>query len=101
MTSQAGTVQVVARSIETSLHKLFELGFDLARVESGWGFAPLPPVADSEIAGIGRTNDAILYGGCAVLWVRADNENAVRRYLHFGYAPDGLVDQVLANPLIK
>jgi ribosomal protein S18 acetylase RimI-like enzyme len=36
-----------------------------------------------------------------VLWVRADNENAVRRYLHFGYAPDGLVDQVLANPLIK
>ena len=35
-----------------------------------------------------------------VLWVRADNENAVRRYVHFGYAPDGLVDNVLANQLI-
>ncbi len=27
--SMAGTVQVVARSVETALHKLFELGFDL------------------------------------------------------------------------
>jgi Acetyltransferase (GNAT) family len=36
-----------------------------------------------------------------VLWVRADNENAVRRYAHFGYAPDGLVDCVMVNTLIK
>ena len=42
--SLAGTVQVVARSVETALHKLDELGFDLARVVSGWGTAPLPPV---------------------------------------------------------
>ena len=43
--SQAGTVQIVARSLETALHKLFELGFDLHRIESGYGTAPLPPVA--------------------------------------------------------
>lgn len=30
--SLAGTLQVVARSVETALHKLFELGFDLLRV---------------------------------------------------------------------
>ncbi len=74
-TSQAGTVQVVARSIETALHKLFELGFDLSRVESGWGIAPLPPVAANELAGIGRTNDAILYGGEVTLWVRGDDDS--------------------------
>jgi methenyltetrahydromethanopterin cyclohydrolase len=71
--SQSGTVQVVARSVETALHKLHELGFDLRRVESGWGIAPLPPVAFDDLAGIGRTNDAILYGGHAVLYVRGDD----------------------------
>lgn len=71
--SQAGNVQVVARSVETSLHKLHELGFDLARVESGWGLAPLPPVAGDPLDGIGRTNDAILYGGHVVLYVRGDD----------------------------
>lgn len=73
--SQAGNVQVVARSVETALHKLHELGFDLHRVESGWGIAPLPPVAKDALGGIGRTNDAILYGGHVVLWVRGDQES--------------------------
>lgn len=71
--SQAGTVQVVARSVETALHKLHELGFDLMRIESGWGVAPLPPVAADDLAGIGRTNDAVLYGGEVTLWVRGDD----------------------------
>jgi len=35
-----------------------------------------------------------------ILWVAADNENAVQKYRHYGYAPDGLVDHVLANALI-
>jgi methenyltetrahydromethanopterin cyclohydrolase len=71
--SLAGTVQIVARSVETALHKLHELGYDLARVASGFGSAPLPPVAADDLAGIGRTNDAILYGCEATLWVRDDD----------------------------
>lgn len=35
-----------------------------------------------------------------ILWVLANNENAIQKYRHYGYAPDGLVDHVLANPLI-
>ena len=35
-----------------------------------------------------------------ILWVTAANENALQKYQHYGYAPDGLVDHVLANPLI-
>jgi methenyltetrahydromethanopterin cyclohydrolase len=72
--SQAGTVQIVSRSLETALHKLFELGFDLHRIESGYGIAPLPPVAGDDLAAIGRTNDAILYGGEVTLWVRGADE---------------------------
>lgn len=73
--SQAGNLQIVARSVETAMHKLFELDFDLQRVESGWGVAPLPPVAKDDLAGIGRTNDAILYGAEVTLWVRGDDDS--------------------------
>jgi methenyltetrahydromethanopterin cyclohydrolase len=72
--SVAGSLQVVARSIETALHKLHELKFDLKQVVSGYGTAPLPPPAANELHAIGRTNDAILYGGRVVLWVRADDD---------------------------
>jgi methenyltetrahydromethanopterin cyclohydrolase len=73
--SQAGGVQIAARSVETALHKLFELGFELSRIESGFGIAPLPPVACDDLAAIGRTNDAILYGAEATLWLRGDDES--------------------------
>ncbi len=71
--SPAGTLQVVARSVETALHKLLELGFDISQVVSAYGTAPLPPVAADEMQAIGRTNDAILYGGRVLLWVRSDD----------------------------
>jgi len=71
--SIAGTVQVVARALETAMHKLHELKFDLTQVVSGYGAAPLPPVAHNDLEGIGRTNDAVLYGGRVILWVRGDD----------------------------
>jgi methenyltetrahydromethanopterin cyclohydrolase len=74
VTSLAGTIQVVARSLETALHKLHELKFDVTQVISGYGVAPLPPVSPDEVKAIGWTNDAILYGGRVELWVRADDE---------------------------
>jgi methenyltetrahydromethanopterin cyclohydrolase len=72
--SIAGVIQVVARSIETALHKLFESGFDLHCIVSGHGTAPLPPIAKDFVEGIGRTNDAILYGGHVTLWVDASDD---------------------------
>jgi methenyltetrahydromethanopterin cyclohydrolase len=72
--SQAGNMQVVARSLETALHKLHELKFDLNQVVSGFGSAPLPPVAKDELGAIGRTNDAILYGGRVTIWVQAEDD---------------------------
>lgn len=71
--SLAGTIQVVSRTVETALHKMHELEFDLARVQSGFGVAPLPPVAADDMAGIGRTNDAVMYGGEVTLWVTGDD----------------------------
>lgn len=67
--SLAGTLQIVARSVEATMHKLFELDVDLEKVTSGHGLAPLPPVAKDDLTAIGRTNDAILYCGNVTLWV--------------------------------
>jgi methenyltetrahydromethanopterin cyclohydrolase len=72
--SLAGSVQVAARVVETALHKLHELDFDVGRVVSGFGSCPLPPVARTDPEGIGRTNDAVLYGGQVELTVDADDE---------------------------
>ena len=71
--SQAGNLQVVARSVETAMHKLHELHFPVEAVISGCGSAPLPPVAKNDLEGIGRTNDSILYGAIVNLWVSCDD----------------------------
>jgi methenyltetrahydromethanopterin cyclohydrolase len=71
--SPAGTLQIVARSVETALHKLHVLGFDLNRVERAEGRAPLPPSTDDDLQAIGWTNDAILYGAGVVLEVAGDD----------------------------
>ena len=72
--SLPGTIQVVARSVETALHKLHELGFDLTTVKSGNGSAPLPPIAGDDLTALGWANDAILYSGCVNLSVDTDDE---------------------------
>src|SRR5215211_3031623 len=72
--SLAGGVQVAARIVETALHKLHEIDFDIRRVVSGFGTCPLPPVARNDGEAIGRTNDAVLYGGQAELTVDAPDD---------------------------
>ena len=67
--SLPGTMQVVARSVETLLHKLFELEFDLRKCRRAIGTAPLPPIGKDDFQSMGWTNDAILYGANVTLWV--------------------------------
>ena len=71
--SVAGSVQISARVIETGLHKMDVLGFDVRLVTHAMGSAPIPPVAKNDLRAIGRTNDCILYGGRARYTVRADD----------------------------
>ncbi len=72
--SLPGAIQIVARSIETTLHKLHELKFDLRKVKNAIGSAPLPPVAADDFTALGWTNDSILYGADVTLWVDAPDE---------------------------
>lgn len=63
--SLVGSIQVAARIVETGLHKLELLDFDLKAVKTGFGVCPIAPVAMDDLSAIGRTNDAVLYGGSA------------------------------------
>ena len=72
--SLVGSVQVAARVVETGLHKMHEVGYDIDTVLSGLGTCPLASIANKDLRAIGRTNDAVLYGGRAWYTVQAEDE---------------------------
>jgi len=74
--SLAGTVQIVARVLEVALHKAHALHFPLDQIVDGVGSAPVAPPSPDFLTAMGRTNDAVLYGGDVQLFVRGSAEAA-------------------------
>ncbi|KNZ33053.1 MAG: N(5),N(10)-methenyltetrahydromethanopterin cyclohydrolase [Methylibium sp. NZG] len=75
-TSPTGSTQVVARVLEVALHKAHELGFALGNIVEGSAVAPLPSPSPDGAQAMGRSNDAILYGGQVHLTVRGEDAAA-------------------------
>jgi methenyltetrahydromethanopterin cyclohydrolase len=73
--SLAGSVSTAARAPELAVFRLFELGYDLAAIRSVSGSAPVPPVSYDEPEAMGRTNDALAYGGEVYVAVDYDDPN--------------------------
>jgi methenyltetrahydromethanopterin cyclohydrolase len=73
-TSLAGATQVSGRIVETGVHKLEKLELDPMSVKHAWGYAPIVPVHPSSGEAMGRTNDAILYGGVTSYTVDFEDE---------------------------
>lgn len=67
--SMAGSVSMAARAAELAVFRLFELGYPLGAIETAAGTAPIAPVTYDESVALGRTNDAIVYGGEVYLQV--------------------------------
>lgn len=76
--SIVGSIQVPARVLEQTMHKLIENDFDPNQVVFAWGSAPVPPVHHDELKAMGRINDALLYGGVADFWVKSDDAECER-----------------------
>lgn len=76
--SLAGSVQIEARSVETTLHKLHQINFDVTHVVSGLGRCPVAMPTGDDLTAMGKTNDAVLFGCQVWLAVRglADDELA-------------------------
>ncbi len=74
--SLAGTVQIAARVLEVALHKAHALHFPLENVLDGYGCAPIAPPVPDFVKAMGRTNDAIIYGGRIQLFVKGNDDAA-------------------------
>ena len=74
-TSIAGSTQISGRSVETALHKLFDLGMDVTQIFSASGTAPIASVHQKNTdLMMGRTNDMLIYGAEVFLQVVSKNE---------------------------
>ncbi|HTT08897.1 MAG TPA: methenyltetrahydromethanopterin cyclohydrolase [Gammaproteobacteria bacterium] len=74
--SLAGGIQVVGRVLEVALHKVHTVGFPLADIADGVASAPICPPAQDPMVAMGRTNDAVIFGGHAHLYVRGTDADA-------------------------
>ena len=74
--SIAGAVQIVSRVLEVALHKANDLKFPLDNIIDGIATAPIPAPHPDFLTAMGRTNDAIIYGGVAQLFVRGTAKDA-------------------------
>ena len=70
--SVVGSVTSSARAPELAMFNLFEAGYDPSNVISVSGSAPLAPVSYDESVAMGRTNDAVAYGGRVHMTVHED-----------------------------
>jgi methenyltetrahydromethanopterin cyclohydrolase len=76
--SLAGTVQIAARVLEVAIHKAHALHFDLHNILDGTGTTPIAPPFPDFVKAMGRTNDAIIYGGMIHLFVKGTDAEAQR-----------------------
>ena len=73
--SLAGTVQIAARSVETGLHKLHQLGVDLRAIRQGMGHCPIASPGSDDLAALGTTNDMVLLASQVWLQIEGIPDN--------------------------
>ncbi len=78
-------VQVAARIVEQTLHRLAEEGMDMRGLRYAYGFGVVPPLVDDDLISMGRINDSLLYGGVANITVADDDHRCA-----------GIVDRVIS-----
>lgn len=75
-TSLAGVMQIAIRVLEVAMHKAHALHFPMDKIVDGFGNTPVAPPGGDFMTGMGRTNDAILYGGTVHLFVDSSDDEA-------------------------
>jgi methenyltetrahydromethanopterin cyclohydrolase len=71
-------VQVSARIVEQTIHRLEEEGMPLDALIGAQGFCVLPPLIDDDLIAMGRINDTLLYGGEATFYLRHPDDAFVK-----------------------
>ena len=71
--SLVGSIQISGRVVENGTYKMLEfLGFDVTKVKHAAGIAPIAPVTPDGLKAMGRTNDAVLFGGRTYYYLESE-----------------------------
>ena len=76
--SLSGGVQISGRIVETGVYKLRRLGLDPKNIIYGFGSAPIPTIHPKSARAMGRTNDALYYGGEAYYTVSFEDDEKLK-----------------------
>ncbi|MFB0544049.1 MAG: methenyltetrahydromethanopterin cyclohydrolase, partial [Candidatus Bathyarchaeia archaeon] len=79
-TSLVGSIQISGRVAEMGLFRLDYLGLDPGRVLYAAGYAPIMPPHPDWGRAMGRSEDALTYGGVTTFLVDLEGDEELRRY---------------------
>ncbi len=71
--SLVGSIQIAGRVVENGTYKMLEaIKFDVKKVVHAAGIAPIAPVDADGLKAMGKTNDAVLFGGRTFYYVESE-----------------------------
>ncbi len=71
--SIVGSIQIAGRVVENGTYKMLEaLHFDVNKVKYAAGIAPIAPVDPDGLKAMGKTNDAVLFGGRTYYYIESE-----------------------------
>lgn len=71
--SLVGSIQISGRALETGVYKMFEvMDFDVTKITYAAAITPITPVDPDSTKAMGKTNDAIIFGGRAYYYIEPD-----------------------------
>ncbi len=71
--SLVGSIQISGRVVENGTYKMLEfVKFDVTKVKHAAGIAPIAPVDPDGLKAMGKTNDAVLFGGRTYYYVESE-----------------------------
>ncbi|MDO5850036.1 MAG: methenyltetrahydromethanopterin cyclohydrolase [Methanobacteriaceae archaeon] len=71
--SLVGSIQIAGRVVENGTYKMLEaIKFDVKKVVHAAGIAPIAPVDADGLKAMGKTNDAVLFGGRTFYYVKSE-----------------------------
>ena len=71
--SLVGSIQIAGRVVENGTYKMLEaLKFDVNKVKHAAGIAPIAPIDPDGLKAMGKTNDAVLFGGRTYYYVESE-----------------------------
>ncbi len=76
--SLVGSIQISGRALETGIYKMHEiLDFDVTKITYAAGITPITPVDPDSLKAMGKTNDAIIFGGRAYYYIEPDENESL------------------------